>query len=242
MARSKISSHIDVCSYSHFKPVIYDEGKGYEADLLKAIFKKWNVNYTFHPTEDYKDISEKVADVDSPYHIVVAGLDPRSHQGSKSIRFSKPTASYSQSLLIKRKFYDDHQIENYRSFLNTPMKIGVLGNSTGEKFGLTQAKEVGLDSSHFSRYDTENALIEALMKEEVHAIARGTFGNEYLETVNPEVITIEKKSFGETLAYASNIQNKILGDSLDEAIDYFTSDGRISYADWFANPSIFNNK
>ena len=52
----KDSTTVNVCYYTKFEPVIYGDAEGFEADLLKAIFIGWGVNFKFHPIDDYEDI------------------------------------------------------------------------------------------------------------------------------------------------------------------------------------------
>jgi ABC-type amino acid transport substrate-binding protein len=235
----KIHQKASVYHYKNFEPVIYGEGNGFEADLLKAIFKYWDVEYDFHPTEDYEDMWLKPGDSDSIYDIAAGGIDPGARDTNSKVCYSIATANYSQSLLILKKKYVDKVITSYKSFAQGNMSIGVIGNTTGETYGKLRAEEHELPSTIFKRFEKESEMLDALLADEIQAIARGSIGNEYQEMKNENLLTIEKKSFGEMTAYALDPRNEHLKDALNSAITLITDNRKLSYPEWLANHKIF---
>jgi ABC-type amino acid transport substrate-binding protein len=235
----KESQLVNVCYYTKFEPVIYGDAKGFEADLLKAIFKYWNVDYKFHPVDDYEDIWLKPGEKNSIFDIAAAGIDPNSRNKSKLISYSVSTANYSQSLLIKRKFFDDGLIKNYRSLGEHSLKIGVIGNTTGEKFARQRAKENMVASNLISLFETEDEMLESLKQDKIFAIARGSIGNEFQESINPEFKTIELKSFGEVMSYTVEAKNDQLLNALNSAINIITNNNKLSYPEWLKDHEVF---
>ena len=234
----KHSNQVNVYCYKNFEPVIYDAGEGFEADLLKAIFHLWEVEYKFHPSDDYEKIWLKPGETGSIFDIAAGGIDPKVHQDDK-VLYSASTAKYSQSLLILKQNFTDKIITGYKSFATGDKKIGVIGNTTGETYGKLRAEENELPFIIFKRFETEDDMLSALMNGEIQAIARGSMGNEYQEMKNDKLLTIEKKSFGETIAFALNPKNIELRDSLNDAIKFITKQYTISYKEWLNDPKIF---
>lgn len=47
---------LTVCAYTHFTPISYGVGEGYEADLVRAIARHWGVTTTFLPVDQFDGI------------------------------------------------------------------------------------------------------------------------------------------------------------------------------------------
>ena len=238
----KSFNKVNIFHYKNFEPVIYGEGNGFEADLLKAIFKYWNVNYDFHSTDDYQDIWLKPGESDSIYDIAAGGIDPNSREKNSTVCYSVPTANYSQSLLILKKHFLNKTITSYKSFSKGNMKIGVIGNTTGETYGKIRAEEHDLSFKIFQRFEQESEMLAALFANEIQAIARGSIGNEYQEMKNKDLLTIEQKAFGETIAYALDAKNTGLKKSIDSAINLITNNNSFSYPEWLINNMVFDEQ
>lgn len=230
---------LTVCFYPEFEPVIYGTGQGFEADLLRAVCSQWNIRIKFVPEHNYHDIWLKVSEKNSPFDVVAGGIDPNCRPVDPKVIYSLPTARYSQSLLVRRHDFQNKKVIGWESFVNSSMKIGLVGNTTGEIYAHKIAKENNLSKSIFIRYEDESHLIPALLGGEIVAIARGTIGNEYQEYRNQEFITIAKRSFGEVLAFPVDPNNEELYAALNHTLKFITDDFNISYADWFKDQQVF---
>lgn len=226
-----------VCSYGEFEPIIYDNGKGFEGDLLRAIAKLWQVDIKFHREDNYEEIWEMPEKYN--YDVAAGGIDPRKERQDNAL-YSHPTARCSQSLLIRTK--DRHSIVGFESFKDGIRKIGVVPSSAGEKFGIERAKEAGISEDVFKQYKSESELLPALLKGEIDAIARGNIGNEYQAERNEELLTIARKDYGEKFCFAVSPKRKEFLKQLNEAIDLITDSGKISYEAWSRDHDVFYKK
>ena len=170
------------------------------------------------------------------------GIDPNSRESSSLVSYSLPTANYSQSLLVKTKHFDNETIKNYQSFTHPALKIGVIGNTTGEKYARQRMKENNVDENLLILFETEDEMLEALATDKIFAIARGSIGNEYQELTNPTFKTIELKSFGEEMAYSVDGKNHDLLKALNLAIQSITKNNKISYPQWLKDHNVFSHK
>jgi ABC-type amino acid transport substrate-binding protein len=232
---------LQVCSYTSFAPMIYEDGKGFEADLLKAIAKLWDVHVQFHPEQNYDGIWLTPSAKDRNIDIAAGGITPKAHQENNCC-FSIHTAAYTQSLLVRREDYDNGVIRDYSSFKNSNFKIGILGKSSGETYGYLRAKEANVSLDVFTKYESEHDLLKALKNKEIAAIARGSIGNDYQEKLNPAFITIARKSFEEMTAFSVDPNNPLLLVALNHAISSITEMGKISYPHWADNNHVFMNQ
>lgn len=227
---------LQICSYEEFEPVIYDHGKGFEGDILRAIAKYWDVKISFTTNAQYENIWEKPEK--EGFDIAAGGISPQKDRKTHAI-YSLPTASYSQSLLIRKADFLSGNITGYESFKEN-LYIGVVKGSAGEKYGHIRAKEVGVDNQIFKQYKSESELLPALLEKEIAAIARGDIGNEYQAAKNKELITIAHKNFDEQFCFAVDAERKKFLLQLNKAIKIVTHSGRLSYKEWIKNRRIFN--
>lgn len=159
-----------ISSYQEFEPIMYGEGKGFEADLLRAIARLWDVKVQFHPQKIYANIWESPEK--NKYDIAAGGITPQKDRKEHAI-FSTPTVNYSQSLLVRKIDYITKTIIGYDSFKNTVKhKIGVVKDSAGEKFGKIRARECGIKENIFVYYTSESELIPALLTNKIDAYER----------------------------------------------------------------------
>lgn len=228
---------LQVCSYEEFEPVIYGNGKGYEADMLRAIAQLWKVNICFYPQKIYKNIWNTPEQ--EKFDVAAAGIAPQPERKEHAI-YSIPTAFYSQSLLIRKNDYISGAITGYESFKNSDFKIGVVKKSDGEKFGHERAKECGLDTTIFKQYTSESELLPALLNGDIAAIARGDIGNEYQASRNNQLKTIAQKNYHEHICFSVSPQRKTFLEALNKAIKAVTHSGKTGYRDWYKDNDIFN--
>jgi ABC-type amino acid transport substrate-binding protein len=119
------------------------------------------------------------------------------------------------------------------------MKIGVVGNTTGEGYAHALAKENGVPLSVFAAFETESELLPVLKAKRIDAIARGEIGNNYQASLDKSLFTIVTKDFGEAFSIAVDPSNKPLLVCLNKAIDEITSNENIEYAQWQKNHNVF---
>ena len=228
---------LNVCSYEEFEPIIYGSGKGFEADILRAIAHLWEVDIIFHSKKIYKNIWN----TPEKHHFDVAagGITPQKDRKIHAI-YSIPTAFYSQSLLVRKKDYIEGSVIGYESFKENNLLIGVVKKSAGEKFGHQRAEECGIDRNIFKQYTSESELLPALINKEIAAIARGDIGNEYQASLNSDLITISKKNYDERICFAVAPHRQEFLSELNKAIQKVTRFGEITYYDWRKDNKIFN--
>jgi ABC-type amino acid transport substrate-binding protein len=233
---------LTVCSYSEFKPVIYGAGEGYEADLLRAVAELWQVDIRFFPERIYEGIWRLPSRAYTLCDVSAGGMSPTKGRMEEDAEFSTMTTMFNQSLLIRKQDFTSGRIVAYRSFKNTPMKIGVVPGTTGEKYAYARAKENDLPTSLFVQYASESDLLPALLNHKIDAIARGEIGNEYQASLNSNLMTIAKKKCNEGFAFGVDKSNTGLLLRLNQAIHDITNNGAITYDDWLKNHDVFSRR
>jgi ABC-type amino acid transport substrate-binding protein len=227
-----------VCSYTQFAPISYGHGEGYEADLLRAIADEWRVGIEFNPIEQFDGIWLTPSRLGCD--IAIGGITPTQERKDQGAVFSPTTASFAQSLLVRRADYDSGRIISYKSFLDTKMIIGVVPGTTGESFAWQRAEEAGLPRSVFKQYFGEDELLAALKRGEIDAIARGEVGNRYQQGLDAELLTIDLRDFGEGFAMSLDPANTDFQKQFAEALASVTKSGTIGFVQWTANHGVFN--
>lgn len=230
---------LDVISYSQFQPISYGNGQGYEADLLRAIAKLWHVKIRFHPEKIYEGVWRLPSRSYTRSDIAIGGFTPAVYRKKEGASFSITTTSFAQSLLVRKRDYDSGRIVSYRSFKNSPMKIGVVPGTTGEQYAQLRAKKTGLSPNVLVQYESEADLLPALKSKKIDAIARGEIGNEYQAMQNKELVTIAKMNFNEGFSFAMDKSNKPLSYQMNQAIKTITNNGKITYSQWIKNHNVF---
>ncbi|MBA2657327.1 MAG: transporter substrate-binding domain-containing protein [Tatlockia sp.] len=230
-------TRLNICSYQEFEPIIYGQGQGFEADILRAVAHLWNVDIVFHSQKIYENIWEMPEKLH--FDLAAGGITPQKDRKEHAI-YSTPTAFYSQSLLIRNKDYREGRVIGYESFKNNNLVIGVVKKSAGEKFGHLRARECGLKIDIFKQYTSESELLPALINEEIAAIARGDIGNEYQASLNKKLITIAKKNYDEKICFAVDPNRQEFLIELNKAINIVTMSGELTYNEWRKNKEIFN--
>ena len=231
---------LSVCSYAEFTPISYGNGEGYEADLLRSIARSWDVQAKFAPTEVFDGIWMLPSDPARACDVAIGGITPTDERKGQGAVFSPTTATFSQSLLVRRADFDSGRITDYASFAGSDMVIGVVPGTTGESYAQQRAKEAGLPPTVLQQYPSEAELLTALRNGEIDAIARGEIGNEYQESKDPSVVTIARRSFGEGFAISVDPANAELQTALAQAIARATKDGTVGYREWRADPTVFD--
>lgn len=234
-----VTQPLNVCYYTEFKPITYGKAEGFELDLLRAVAKYWHQPIQFYPVAVYQGIGYLPSKVNSHCEIVAAGMSPTTCRIENGAAFTTPTAYFQQSLLVRKADYETGRITSYHSFLNTKMKIGVVPGTTGESFAHIRAEEANLPNSVFVQYPSESALLPALRKGLIDAIARGEIGNEYQASLDPSFMTIAKKDFKEGFAFSVDGKNKKLVTDLNAAILKITDNNKINYAAWWKDHQVF---
>ena len=229
---------LTVCSYTQFAPISYGDGQGYEPDLLRAVADRWGVGISFTHIEQFDGIwltpSRLGCDV------AVSGITPTQERKDQGAVFSPPTASYAQSLLVRRSDHESGRVVGYKSFVGTNMTIGVVPGTTGESFAWQRGAEVGLPRSVFRQHVGEDKLLAALKKGEIDAIARGEIGNRYQQTLDPSLLTIDFRDFGDRFAMSVDPANADLQKQLAEALAVITRDGKLGFLQWIDDPAVFS--
>ncbi len=123
---------LGVCSYAHFAPVSYGDGRGYEPDLLRAVAERWNVEVSFRPVEEFGGIWLAPSNPALGCDLAVGGITPTEQRVREGAVFGPTTARFAQSLLVRTADYESGRITGYRSFAGTAMVIGVVPGTTGE--------------------------------------------------------------------------------------------------------------
>ena len=235
----KVPGTLGICYYTEFKPISYGNAQGFEPDLLRAIAKLWQIRIKFYPETTYEGIWRRPSDLHSPCDIAAGGMSPEAYRQQEGAAFSVITASFKQSLLVRKKDYESGRITSYQSFRHTQMKIGVVPGTTGEQFAHLRAQAEGLTAAVFKQYPSESELLPALRNGNIDAIARGEIGNEYQSSLSPDLVTIAKKDFKEGFALAVASGNKKLLLKLDHAIREVTDNHKITYPVWLKNHDVF---
>jgi ABC-type amino acid transport substrate-binding protein len=238
----KQANTLSVCSYSEFRPVIYGDGEGYEADLLRAVAELWQVKVQFFPERIYEGIWRLPSRSYTLCDVSAGGMTPTLSRLQEGTQFSAMTTLFDQSLLVRKQDFVSGKIVAYRSFKNTNLKIGVVPGTTGEKYAYARAKENGLPLTIFVQYASESQLLPALLNHKIDAIARGEIGNKYQASLNQDLVTIAKKKCDEGFAFAVDKNNPRLTSALNEAIREITNNGMITFDDWFKDHTVFSRR
>ena len=231
---------LTICSYSEFQPVSYGDGKGYEADLLRAIARTWNVKTRFYAESIYEGIWRLPSRAYTLCDVSIGGITPTEARAQEGAAFSVTTARFQQSLLVRKSDFDFGKITSYDSFRGTSLKIGVVPGTTGEQYAHIIAKDHGVPASAFVRYASESELLPALKYKSIDAVARGEIGNEYQQSFDPSLVTIAKRDFNEGFAVAVDANNKTLLRGLNEAIECLTNHGEVNVGLWLSQPNVFD--
>jgi ABC-type amino acid transport substrate-binding protein len=229
-----------ICSYSEFQPVSYADGKGYEADLLRAVARMWKVEARFYPENVYEGIWRLPSRAYTLCDVAIGGISPTAARAREGAAFSLRTTSFRQSLLVRKADVDSGKITSYDSFKGTALKIGVVPGTTGEQYALVSAQDHGVPASAFVQLASEAELLPALRNGSIDAIARGEIGNRYQQSLDPGLVTIALRDFGEGFAVAVDLHNKPLLPALNEAIGCLTEHGKVDVARWLREPDVFN--
>lgn len=235
----KTPNVLAVCSYSEFRPVSYGQGKGYEADMLRAIAKLWGVKIKFYAESTYEGIWRLPSRVYNLCDISIGGISPTEARRQQAAVFSIPTMHFKQSLLVRAKDFTNGFLRSYEDFKNSHRKIGVVPATTGEEFAYQRAKAAGLSSSVIVHYASESQLLPALKRGDIDAIARGEVGNEYQASIDSDVVVIAKKDFGEGFSFVVNPAKPELLSALNSAINTVTQAGKIGFSAWLKNHDVF---
>lgn len=228
---------LTVCNYTQFAPISHGDGQGYEPDLLRAIAARWGVSISFTQVEQFDGIWLTPSRLGCD--IAVGGMTPTQEREKQGAVFSPTTASFAQSLLVRRSDYESGRIVGYKSFAGTHMTIGVVPGTTGESFAWRRGAEAGLPTSVFRQYEGEDALLAALKSGEIDAIARGEVGNRYQQSRDPSLLTIDLRDFGEGFAMSIDPVNVDLQKQLAEALTSITKDGKVGFRQWSDDPGVF---
>ena len=235
----KEANTLSVCSYSEFKPTIYANGEGYEGDLLRAITKYWKIKLKFYPEKIYEGMWRHPSREYTRCDIAAGGFTPMQSRENEGALFSTKTANYKQSLLVRRKDYENKTIVSYDSFKNSNRKIGVVAGTSGEEYAHIRAKEACLNPTVFVQYSDETKLLEALQDGKIDAIARGELGNDYQASIDNTLVSIAKRNFNDGFAFVIDSSNKLLVSKLNSAINLITEHGKIGFQDWLKNHNVF---
>lgn len=237
----KQKNTLTVCSYAEFQPIAYGKGEGFEADLLKAIAKSWKVKIQFYPEKIYEGLWRIPSRAYSTCDVAIGGFSPMDYRIKEGATFSDVTATFSQSLLVRRADFNSKKITGYESFKNSNMKIGVVPGTTGEQYAYARGKKAGLSTVNFIKYPSESELLPALKAGKIDAIARGEIGNEYQASLDKNYITIAKKSFNEGFAIAINSNNKALVKAINTAVAKIQNKQTI-FQEWIKNNRVFEGQ
>lgn len=238
----RVAGMLTVCAYTHFTPVSYGDGEGYEADLVRAVARHWNVEPVFIPIDRFDGIWLTPTGPEPGCDLAIGGISPTPERRAQGAVFGPGTASFSQSLLVRRADYDSEKITGYSSFAGTTMVIGVVPGTTGESYARQRAAEAALPDSVFRVYPSEDELLPALRAGAIDAIARGEIGNRYQQTLDPSMVTIDLRDFGESFAMALDPANPDLHAALAGALDTVREHGAIGYSDWLNDPEVFDDR
>ncbi|MBU3750659.1 MAG: amino acid ABC transporter substrate-binding protein [Mycobacterium sp.] len=231
---------LTVCSYAHFAPISYSDGQGYEADLLRAVARHWAVHPRFVPIEKFDGIWLAPAGPEPGCDVAIGGISPTAERRAQGAVFGPGTASFAQSLLVRRSDFDSGRITGYRSFAGTAMAIGVVPGTTGESYARQRAAEAGLPETVFRSYPSEDDLLPALKSGVIDAIARGEIGNRYQQSLDPSLLTIDLRDFGESFAMALDPANPGLPDALARTLNEVRAGGALGYPEWLIDPHVFD--
>src|SRR5262249_30316880 len=139
-AELRVPGVLSVCSYTAFEPMTHGDGKGFEADLLRAAARVLEISVRFHPTDVYEQICMRAFEGTPPCDVVSGGRSARAARRAEGVAFSRPHSRNLQTLLVRA----DDPIRDYAD-LRAAEVIGVVPGSTGKLFALERAREVGLD-------------------------------------------------------------------------------------------------
>jgi polar amino acid transport system substrate-binding protein len=233
---------LTVCSYTHFTPISYGVGEGYEADLVRAVAHHWGVEPKFLPIDEFDGIWLTPTGPEPGCDMAIGGISPTPERQAQGAVFGPGTAAFSQSLLVRKADHNSGKLTVYSSFAGTGMIIGVVPGTTGESYARQRAAEAGLPDSVFREYPSEDELLPALRADEIDAIARGEIGNRYQQLLDPALLTIDLRDFGESFAMALDPSNPDLPAALAGALDVVRAGGAIGYPEWLHDPDVFGDR
>lgn len=235
------SGALTVYSYNAFEPVIYDEGKGFEADLLRAVATKLGLAARFEPTAEFDGMWRRVLERPISCDLASGGFSDTPQRRAEGVAFTVPHYKNVQTLLVRAS--DATSLRDYADFDDARQVIGVVPGTTGEIFARQRASEAGRDPARLVRgLPTELELVRALRDGSIDAIARGAPGNLYQASLSADVAVVAFRDFGERFAFAADPARPRLLTAIDEAIRSVTKDGRVSLEDWLGNPNVFGSR
>jgi len=231
---------LTVCAYAHFTPISYGVGQGYEADLLRAVARRWGVQPAFIPIEVFDGIWLAPVGPDPGCDVAIGGISPTAEREAQGAVFGPRTASFAQSLLVRKQDFDSGRVTGFPSFAGTSMVIGVVPGTTGAMYARQRADEASLPATVLREYPSEDELLPALKAGEIQAIARGEIGNRYQQQLDPALLTIDLRDFGEGFAMALDPANATLPDALSRTLIEVSDGGAVGYPQWSENPRVFD--
>ena len=231
-----------VCQYTDFKPVSYTNAQGFEADLMRAVAKLWNVKIIFLQDSTFNGFWFLPSKSYSVCDVSIGGITPTQARIEQGAVFSVATLKTSQSLLIRDKDYYSNRVTAYNSFRAGTMKIGVIPGSTGEEYAKVNARENNVPLSVIVEYPSETALLNALRSKEIDAIARGEIANSYQASLDKTLKVIGQRNFNEGYAVAVSSGNQALLGELNKALIQLTNNGTVKLSDWSKDHDIFMKK
>lgn len=230
---------LTVCSYSAFDPVIYGEGEGFEADLLRAVAAWLGVGVRFLPTAEFGGIWKRPLERPRWCDLASGGLSSTPARMAEGVAFTRPHYANRQTLLVRT---DDFAggLRGYEDFDDRTRVIGVVPGTTGEIFALQRAREAGKNVARMVRgYPSEDELLEALRAKVIDAIARGAPGNLHQASRDGAFTVTAFRDFGERFAFAMDPESDALREALDRAIGAVTRDGATGLEQWIADRGVF---
>ncbi|MEJ2417261.1 MAG: ABC transporter substrate-binding protein [Exilibacterium sp.] len=186
---------LNIATIKNFEPIIFQDLQnnwiGFEAEILKqfATVMDIDIRFTVYPFDRiWSRPAQRQCD------IAAAGLTILDERLASGCIFSKPTLQFHQSLLINRIAKGD--IKSFDDLAG--IKVGIIPGTTGEKF----ARQYATKDTCFVEYDDENTMLDALRRNSISAIARGTLGNFYRSNTESQFMLIESISDVEQVAFS----------------------------------------
>lgn len=210
-------SVLTVCSYAHFEPMIHGDGRGIEADLLRAVAAALGVGIRFVPASEFDGIWRRVLESPAWCDVAAGGLSATAERRADGVGFTVPHYRNEQSLLVRRE--DRDRIRDYPDLVAGRDVVGVVPGTTGERYAIERAREAGHDpATLIAGLATEGELLVALRARRITAIARGVPGNEHQAAADPSLAVTARRDFGERFAFAVDPRRPRLRGRLDEAL------------------------
>lgn len=129
--------------------------------------------------------------------------------------------------------------DDYGSFLDTKMIIGVVSGTTGESPAWQRAAEAGLPRTDFRQHEAENELLLALKRGEIDTTARGEVGNCYQQGLDAELVTIDFRDSGEGFVMSLDPAKTDSLKQIAEALANIQRSETIGFLQWTADHGGF---